>query len=44
MFQLAWMGKGFQLNLKEVPDPMLKKFEEWAKEIIDRQNEELPQS
>lgn len=42
MFQLAWIGKGFQLNLKDVPDHILTKFEVWAKEIIDEQNEQTP--
>lgn len=41
MFLLAWMGKGYQINLAEVPDAMLLKFEKWGEELAERERESI---
>ena len=39
MFEMAWLGKGFTLNLAQVPDQILEQFSDWAQEKIKEEEE-----
>ena len=41
MFQLAWDGKGFHLNLKQLNDSELDQILKWRDERVKEENEKL---
>ncbi len=41
MFEMAWTGKGFTLDLQKVPNGILDDFLDWRKEKIEQENESL---
>jgi hypothetical protein len=41
MFSLAYAGKGFVVNLRELPDEALYSFAQWFKEAADQEKAEF---
>jgi hypothetical protein len=41
IFILAWAAKGFTVDLSNVPDHILDKFMDWAKERGEKEDAEL---
>lgn len=40
MFEMAWLGKGFILDLQKMPDGILDDFLEWRNEKHERDAEQ----